>query len=199
MKSDAISQETLPRPKIRRTHWLRELLDTALLVVAIYALVNLASARYMVQGKSMYPNFDDNQVLYVSRLNYMIDEPSRLDIVVFHYPRNPEEDYIKRVIGLPGDAIEIRNTIVYVNGQPLEEPYINEACLPRECPDTAEPLLLGPDEYFVMGDNRNNSSDSRDFGPVKRQFLVGEVLVRYWPPESWGIVNRIGAPAGAQE
>ena len=180
------------RPRLRRPRWFREILDTIVLIVAIYALVNLSSARYMVQGQSMYPNFDDDQVLYISRINYIMGEPNRSDIVVFHYPGNPQEDYIKRVIGLPGDVVEIRDTLVYVNGEPITEPYINEPCDIFHCPD--ERWELGPDEFFVMGDNRNHSSDSRAFGPVKREFIVGEVLVRYWPPEDWGIVSHIGAP-----
>lgn len=187
-----MSAESLPRPELRRTNWLREILDTAMLVIAIYALVNLSSSRYMVQGKSMYPNFDDDQVLYISRLNYMLSEPERLDIVVFHYPDNPEEDYIKRIIGLPNDVVEIRDSQVFVNGEPLDEPYINEANWASR--GMAEPVTLGPDEFFVMGDNRNHSSDSRSFGPVKRSLIVGEVLVRYWPPQAWGIVTKIGAP-----
>jgi signal peptidase I len=187
-----LSAESLPRPELHRTNWLREILDTAMLVIAIYALVNLSSSRYMVQGKSMYPNFDDNQVLYISRLNYMVSQPERMDIVVFHYPDNPQEDYIKRIIGLPHDVVEIRDTLVYVNNQLLEEPYLNELCTPGRCPN--ERWELGDDEFFVMGDNRNHSSDSRAFGPVKRELIVGEVLVRYWPPQAWSIVTKIGAP-----
>jgi signal peptidase I len=183
---------TAPRPQLRRPGWLREILDTVVLIGAIYALVNLSSARYMVQGQSMFPNFDDNQVLYVSRLNYMLGQPERMDIVVFHYPLDLAEDYIKRVIGVPGDVVELRDTQVYVNAVPLDEPYINEACAPTSCRDNV--WNLGPDEFFVMGDNRNHSSDSRVFGPVKRELLVGEVLVRYWPPQAWGIVSRIGSP-----
>ena len=192
MKQRSSTVDSIPRPRLHRPGWLREILETILLVIAIYALVNLSSARYMVQGKSMYPNFDDNQILYISRLNYLLGEPQRYDIVVFHYPNNPQEDYIKRVIGLPGDVVEFRDAQVYVNDQHLEEPYINEACTPIECPD--KQLALGPDEFFVMGDNRNNSTDSRVFGPVKRSLIVGEVLVRYWPPPAWGIVTQINAP-----
>jgi signal peptidase I len=168
-------------------------METAVLVLAIYSLVNLSSARYMVQGQSMFPNFDDDQVLYVSRLNYLLGQPERLDIVVFHYPNDPKEDYIKRVIGLPGDIVEIRDAHIYVNNTALNEPYINELCEPRRCADNR--WDLAPDEYFVMGDNRNHSSDSRVFGPVKRDLIVGEVLVRYWPPQDWGIVTQIGSPA----
>lgn len=192
MTSETLRTAPVTRPRLRRAGWLREILDTVILVLAIYTLVNLASARYMVQGNSMDPNFDDNQVLYVSRLHYLLGEPERLDIVVFHYPNNPNEDYIKRVIGLPGDVVEIRDSQVLVNGQPLDEPYLNEAEWTSR--GITGPIELGPDEFFVMGDNRNHSSDSRSFGPVQRHYIVGEVLVRYWPPQSWGIVTRIGAP-----
>ncbi|MBZ0299012.1 MAG: signal peptidase I [Anaerolineae bacterium] len=193
MQSQTSTIVPAPRPRLHRTNWLREILDTLMLVIVIYTLVNLSSARYMVQGKSMYPNFDDNQILYISRLNYLLGEPEHLDIVVFHFPGNPQEDYIKRIIGLPGDVVEIRAAQVYVNGQPLQEPYIHEPCEPGRCQD--QHWELGPNEFFVMGDNRNHSSDSRVFGLVTRDHLVGEVLVRYWPPESWGIVTKIGAPA----
>lgn len=186
------SASSTARPRLRRAGFLREILDTMVLIVAIYALVNLSSARYVVQGKSMFPNFDDDQVLYVSRLHYLLDEPDYRDIVVFHYPRNTDEDYIKRIIGLPGDTVELRDQQVYVNGVAIDEPYINEPCNTSRCRDAV--WELGPDEYFVMGDNRNHSSDSRTFGPVARHYLVGEVLVRYWPPADWGIVARIGAP-----
>jgi signal peptidase I len=185
------SQIRLPRPRLRRPSWLREILDTFILVAAIFALVNLISARYIVEGSSMEPNFQDGQILYVSRLNYLLGAPERLDIVVFHYPRDPSEDYIKRIIGLPGDVVEIRNTRIYVNDVLLDEPYINEPCTPSHCRD--ERWELGPEDYIVLGDNRNNSSDSRVFDQVNRKFLVGEVLVRYWPPEKWGIVSQIGA------
>ncbi|HLV34482.1 MAG TPA: signal peptidase I, partial [Spirillospora sp.] len=114
MTSETLRTAPVTRPRLRRAGWLREILDTVILVLAIYTLVNLASARYMVQGNSMDPNFDDNQVLYVSRLHYLLGEPERLDIVVFHYPNNPNEDYIKRVIGLPGDVVEIRDSQVLV-------------------------------------------------------------------------------------
>jgi len=186
------AQLPIVRPRLHRSNWLHEIADTAVLIMAVFALVNLSSARYMVEGKSMFPNFDDYQVLYVSRLNYIWGSPERLDIIVFHYPNNPSEDYIKRVIGLPGETVSIRDGQVYVNDMPLNEPYINEDCDQFHCPDQS--ITLGPDEFFVMGDNRNHSSDSRAFGPVDRSLIVGEVLVRYWPPPDWGIVTKTGAP-----
>lgn len=175
---------------------MRELVDLLVLIGAIYALVNLATVRFIVLGPSMEPTFETNQFLIVSRIHYLIGEPERGDIVVFHFPGNTEEDYIKRVIGLPGETVEIRDTRVYVEGQELTEPYINEECRPDRCRDAT--WTLAEDEYFVMGDNRNHSQDSRasSVGPVSRNYIVGEVLLRYWPPEDWGIVSRINYPVG---
>lgn len=189
---DQVVTSTLPRPRLPRFSFVREFIDLVVLIGAIYALVNLATVRFIVQGPSMQPTFYEDQFLIVSRINYLLGEPQRGDIVVFHYPGNPTDDYIKRIIGVPGDTVEIRDTLVYLNGELIEEPYINEACRPVNCPDKIEEL--GPDEYWVMGDNRNRSSDSRSFGPILRQHIVGEVLIRYWPPSAWGIVSRINYP-----
>ena len=184
----------LPRPRLPRWGGLRELLDLIVLIGAIYALVNLATVRFIVQGPSMQPNFQDGQFLIVSRVNYLMGDPERGDIIVFHYPGDTEQDYIKRVIGTPGDTVEIIDTLVYVNGEMLAEPYINEPCTENSCGDNQ--WELGTDEYFVMGDNRNRSSDSRSttVGLVNREFIVGEVLLRYWPPEDVGIVSQIAYP-----
>jgi signal peptidase I len=192
-RNDQCMTAPASRPRLRRPSPLREIFSTLLLVVVVYALVNLSSSRYLVQGKSMYPNFDDNQILYVSRLSYLLGEPQRLDIVVFHHSLHPPEDYIKRIIGLPGEVVTLAEGRVSVDGVPLYEPYVPEACRADRCPDGT--WALGPDEYFVMGDNRNDSSDSRLFGPVQRRQLVGAVLLRYWPPPAWGSVARVGAPA----
>jgi signal peptidase I len=134
----------------------------------------------------MQPNFHSGEFLVVSRVNYLLGEPEHGDVVVFHYPNDTTQDYIKRVIGVPGDLIEIRNTRVLVNGQELSEPYINEPCTESSCHDNS--WQLGADEFFMMGDNRNHSSDSRVFGVVKRSLIVGKALVRYWPPQDWGII-----------
>jgi signal peptidase I len=182
--------ESLARPNLQYGNFrqtLREIVETILLIGVIYTLVNLACARFVVEGPSMQPNFHTGQFLVVSRVNYMLADPQRGDVAVFHYPNNPQEDYIKRVIGLPGDTVEIRDTFVYVNGVQLDEPYINEPCTASSCRNNT--WELGTDEYFMMGDNRNHSSDSRAFGAVNRQFIVGEALIRYWPPQDWGIIQ----------
>lgn len=139
----------------------------------------------------MAPNFHTGEYVLVSRVSYLLGEPQRGDVVVFHFPDNPEVDYIKRVIGTPGDTVEIRDRLVYVNGEMLNEPYINEAC-ESACQDRV--WQVPADNYFVMGDNRNHSSDSRAFNTVERRFIVGEALLRYWPLNAIGSVMDIAYP-----
>jgi len=187
MKSQSAKTTTTPaqaRPKLAWFNAAREALDVLILVGAIYTLVNLATVRFRVQGASMQPGFQDRQFLIVSRLSYLLGQPERGDIIVFHNPSTLAEDYIKRIIALPGDTVEIRDSLVYVNGAPIDEPYLNEVC---DCSDQRREL--GPNEYWVMGDNRNHSRDSREFGPILREHIVGEVLIRYWPPAAWGIIR----------
>jgi signal peptidase I len=187
---------TLTKPRLRRGRRLLEWLDLIITIGAIYALVNLTTVRFIVDGVSMEPNFHTGEFIIVSRANYLFGEPERGDIAVFHFPGDETEDYIKRVIALPGDTIEFRQQQVYVNGELLYEPYINEPCDPSHCPDAI--YTMGSDDYFMMGDNRNHSSDSRAFENsdrrVHREHIVGEAIIRYWPQNVWGIVNRIGYP-----
>lgn len=173
---------------------MRDSLETLVLVATIYAFINLSSARFVVEGDSMQPNFHSGQFLIVDRVDYLLGQPERGDVVVFHYPLDPRSDFIKRVIGLPGETVSLRDGHVYVDGEALDEPYIREACIPTYCPDDAS-WRVGPNAFFVMGDNRNESRDSRAFGPVDRTFLVGEALLRYWPPEEWGLVRDDVFPA----
>jgi signal peptidase I len=175
---------------------LRESLETLILVGAIYAFVNLSSARFVVEGDSMQPNFATGQFLIVSRVHYLLGEPARGDIIVFHYPDAPEMDLIKRVIGLPGDVVSIDEGHVFVNETALEEPYIREPCDRFECPDAE--WTVGSNQYFVMGDNRNESRDSRSFGVVDETYIVGQALLRYWPPEDFAAVSHYAYPDESQ-
>lgn len=189
-----IENPVMARPRLRQRSLIYEIVETIVLIVAIYALVDLASVRFYVDGPSMEPSFVTGQRVIVSRVNYLIGDPERGQIIVFESPDRPGIDppLIKRVIGLPGEVIEVRDQAVYVNGNLLQEPYINEPCSASSCPD--DRWELAGDEYFVMGDNRNRSRDSRRFGPVQHEHLIGEALVRYWPPQNWGLLAKYRFP-----
>ncbi len=179
----------MPRPRLRRQGIVYEIVETLVLLVAIYALADLASVRFYVDGPSMEPSFYTSQRVIVSRVNFMLADPERGDILVFQSPDNPgiSPPLIKRVIGLPGETVDIHDNHVYINGNELDEPYINEENSTSQ--GRNNPVTLGPDEYFVMGDNRNHSRDSRIFGPVNRSTIIGEAVVRYWPPEDWALLH----------
>ena len=170
----------------RRTQWgrtLRELIETLVLTLVIFLLIRFAAPNFRIEGFSMEPNFHDGQHLFVNRLTYWWHPPERGDVIVFVPPNNTTRDFIKRVIGLPGDRIEIVNGRVSVNNQPLDEPYpLNPASY------SAGPLTVPPGEYLVLGDNRNNSSDSHSWGTVAGDKIIGKAWVSYWPPQDVGFV-----------
>ncbi len=161
---------------------LREVIETILLTVLIYAAVNFATGRFKVEGSSMEPSVHPNQYVLVDKITYRLSAPQRGDVVVFNYPLATDRDFIKRIIGLPGETVTVSNGVVSVNGQALTEPYIAAP------PVSGGTWRLGPNQYFVMGDNRNNSSDSRSWGPLERKYLIGKAVLTYWPPTSWGLV-----------
>jgi signal peptidase I len=165
--------------------FLLDVFETLLLSVVLFVSINMVSARIRVDGDSMVPTLVSGEYVIVSRLSYRLGSPERGDIIVFHFPRNPQEEYIKRVIGLPGDTVEVKNGSVYVNGQKLDETYL-----------TVQTNYLGmwsipSGQLFVLGDNRNNSSDSHDWGTVPMNYVVGKALLVYWPPPDWGWVNHV--------
>jgi signal peptidase I len=173
-----------PQPIInRRTRWLKELFQTALMVVAIYTLLTLALPRYMVEGRSMEPNFHEGQRLFVSRFDYMLGAPARGDVVVIRNPKSEDgEDLIKRIVGLPGETVALENGRVKINGVLIDEPYIEQFT------NQSKQFVLGDDEYFVLGDNRRNSNDSFDFGPIPGAKIVGRAWISYWPLQWIGII-----------
>lgn len=193
--TDAV--ETPLRPKLHRTGVWRERLELVLLIVLVFTAVNLATMRFYIEGPSMQPNFVAEQFLIVSRVNYLLGEPQRGDIVVFDAPGDDASRsnplLIKRLIGLPGDHIRVERGAVYVNDVLQNEPYINQDGIPFTCTRYCD-LVLEPNQYFMMGDNRNHSNDSREFGAVDRSRIVGEAIIRYWPPSDWGLVTQIAYP-----
>jgi signal peptidase I len=144
------------------------------LILALTVHLFLAQAT-IVYGQSMEPNLYERQRLIIDKVTYHFVPPKRNDIVVIAMP-NMDEMLVKRVIGLPGETVEVRDGVVYVNGEPLPEPFPHEIGH-----ETREPVVLGPLNYYVMGDNRDNSNDSRSFGPVQREYILGRVWLRYWP------------------
>jgi signal peptidase I len=176
------------QPQENRSGFLRFLLDvleTLVLSVVLFVSINLISARIRVDGASMEPTLVTGEYVIVSRLSYRLGTPQRGDIIVFHFPRDPKEEYIKRVIGLPGDKVEVRNGAVYVNGQPLDETYLNVKM------DYTGSWRIPAGQLFVLGDNRNNSSDSHDWGTVPMEYVVGKAILVYWPPPAWGLVDHV--------
>ncbi len=159
-------------------------------------LVNLlTTARFVVNGDSMRPNFSPGHYILVSRLAYWLNEPSRGDVVVLQHPYQQHRTYIKRIVGLPGEIVRIRGWSTFIDGQLLEEPYLDQSSVvllddKEEPHNTFDEWTLGDEEYFLLGDNRASSVDSRSFGPLKRGLLIGKAWIRYWPRSAWGVVSR---------
>lgn len=163
---------------------LREIVETVLLTLVIFLLIRTVVQNFRVDGMSMEPNFHDGQFLLINKLAYKLGEPQRGDVIVFRYPRDPSRDFIKRVIGLPGETVEVVEGEVYINGQRLDD---SAHVLPAAY--SSGPVVLGPDELFVMGDNRSNSSDSHSWGPLPLRLVIGKVVLSYWPPSTWGVIK----------
>ncbi len=180
----------LPRPPLQLPSLWREIVGTVVFVVAVTVLFDLAIPRSLVDGHSMEPTFHGDDRLVVSRIHYLLGAPDRGDILVFNslVPSEFERGImlIKRVVGLPGETVALRDQQIYIDGEPLSETYIKEACGIMRCSD--QTWTLGEDEYFMMGDNRNNSRDSRRFGAVPLSKIVGQVVFRYWPLPSIGMI-----------
>ncbi len=175
------------QPTSRARSALREFVETVLFTLLIYFLVrHFLFENYKVVGHSMDLTLHDSQYLVVNKLSYRLHEPQRGDIIVFRDPRDSERKLIKRVIGLPGETLEIQQGQVSIDGAPLEEPYI-------QAPGrySVPPTLVPADHFFVLGDNRNNSSDSHNWGALPRDEIIGKAWISYWPPELWQIVPHI--------
>lgn len=198
---------------------LREILETLSLALLVFLIMQLFWRNFWVEGQSMEPNIHDGQFVVVNHIVYsqsrpvtmlrrtigrsaagsrLLDSifhaPRRGDIIVFDPPvRGETNDYIKRVIGLPGDKVEVRQGRVYINDQILREPYILAGQ-----PSSWGPAYVGLGELFVLGDNRGNSSDSRSFGMLSQKSVVGQAWLCYWPPRYWGPIEHYEAKSQGQ-
>jgi signal peptidase I len=181
-------QESLPEAPAElpgRSFWLwgRDMLFS--LAVSFFIITFLYQP-VRVEGTSMLPRLGDQDRLFINKFVYHFAEIHRGDVVVFHYPRDPQKSYIKRVIAVPGDELRIDDGRTYINGRLLPEPYV-----PRRFHDSRsqDAMTIQPDQYFVMGDHRSISSDSRDFGPVPRDLIYGKAAFVYWPTEDMGVIH----------
>ena len=178
------SPSPAPQPKYGGIGlWARDLLvattASVLIVIFLYQPVR-------VEGTSMLPRLVDSDRLFVNKFIYRFSSIERGDVVVFHYPRNPEQSYIKRVIALPGDLLRIDRGQVWINGRPQVEPYVPEE---YQDTDSMAEMVVPAGSYFMMGDHRCISWDSRKFGPVESSFIYGKAVFVYWPTRDAGVVH----------
>jgi signal peptidase I len=176
--------DSTPVRRKRGSGFFREVFQTVLLVIVLYTGANLAIPRYIVEGHSMEPNFHNHERIVVSRLHYVIGDPQRGDVVVLDL--DDTVDLLKRIVALPGETVTMHEGQLSINGVALDESYVADLCETYTCRDRE--WVLGSDEYFVLGDNRNHSHDSHDFGPIHRDQIIGKVLMKYWPPSDWSLI-----------
>ena len=175
---------------------MRELLNTAIYLLcvlgAVWLVITFVGQRTEVEGASMENTLHNGDNLIVDKLSYRFHDPERFDIIVFPFQFQDNTYYIKGIIGLPGETVQIMDDgSIYINGEKLEENYGMEVIKPETIGRAAEPIELGDDEYFVMGDNRNNSSDSRTdmVGNIKRENIIGKAWLRIWPVSDFGVLQ----------
>lgn len=175
---------------------LKELFSTAMylliVLLAVYLLITFVGQRTEVEGDSMETTLSDGDNLIVDKLTYRFEDPQRFDIIVFPFRYQEDTYYIKRIIGLPGETVQIdEKGNIYINGEILQESYGREIISPENIGIAREPVVLGTNEYFVMGDNRNNSSDSRTeiVGNIHRDMIIGKAWLRIWPLKDFGVLK----------
>jgi signal peptidase I len=170
----------------RGARLLREILEVAILTLLLFIVVHLVVQNYRVDGPSMQTTLHNHEYILVDKAQYVFGKPHRGDVIVFEYPLDTTQDYVKRVIGVPGDTVKIdaTNGTVEVDGTVITEPYISSPtylCSDGSFGGETNTWVLTSDEYFVMGDNRSNSSDSRCWGPVPARDIIGKAALVYWP------------------
>jgi signal peptidase I len=163
--------------------WMRDLIISVFISLFIILFVYQP---VKVEGGSMEPGLEDQERIFINKLAYRLENIQRGDVIVFRYPRDPRKNFIKRVIGLPGDHIRVNYGHVYLNGKLIEEDYVPEEYLDSR---SYRELTVPANSYYVLGDHRSMSNDSRDFGPVPRDFIYGKAVFGYWPMEKVGIVH----------
>ena len=165
---------------------LREVLEVAVITLLLFICVRGVIQNYQVQGPSMQPTLQNHEYILVDKATYLFGSPQRGDVIVFKWPKDTSEDFVKRIIGVPGDTVRVNASgQVTVDGTAINEPYVNDLANPY-VPNT---WVLGPNQYFVLGDNRGDSSDSRDWGLVPRSDIIGRAELVYWPLDEVHILS----------
>lgn len=177
------SAQEIAQEKMNWGRFVLDIVETIILAVVLFLGINAVSARVRVDGTSMMPTLENGEFMLVSKMSYRFGDVERGDIIVFHFPMNPEEELVKRVIGLPGDHVSVQAGVVSVNGQLLNEPYIAAA------PGYSGEWDVLEGQLFVLGDNRNNSNDSKDWGLLPFEKVVGKAVLIYWPPPMWDVLE----------
>ncbi|HAF17192.1 MAG: signal peptidase I [Thermacetogeniaceae bacterium] len=163
----------------------KDILQAVVLAIILATVIRVWLLEpFFIPSPSMEPTLFPGDRIIVNKIGYKFREPERGDVIVFHYPLDPERDFVKRVIAFEGETIEIRNNYVYIDGQRLEEPYIPDVVI-----GDFEPVRVPKGHYFVMGDNRNNSEDSREWGPLDKDLLIGKAIFIYWPFSRFGAIE----------
>jgi signal peptidase I len=194
----SIHRENLKEPghqtrSYHREHGLPQTIVIFICMLLVLLVLHISIQTFRINGESMEPSLQNQEFVLINKAAYLFQPPARGDIIVFQYPLNPQQIYVKRIIAIPGDIISVINETVIVNGVTLHESYINKDDELNPYPPINQ-YIVGPDEYFVMGDNRGDSSDSRDWGFVPRQNIIGKAELVYWPTSAHnlGLLPNVG-------
>ncbi len=169
-----------------------ELVEFVAIILVLYVIIHYFIAEpHQVSGSSMVPNFTDKDLIITNKLPTHFGGFKRGEVIIFQNPRDASQDYIKRIIGLPGERLKILDSQIYINGSPLAEPYLSSdvVTLTRGFMDEGEEIKVPEGTFFVMGDNREGSSDSREWGPLKEELIIGQAWLRYWPVKKFEILK----------
>jgi signal peptidase I len=191
MEEDYLNQSAPAQPKPGLTSHIVEFIQTLVIFAAIASAIYLFIAQpHKVSGSSMYPNFKDGDYIITDKVTYRVSHPKRGDVVVFKNPKDESQDFIKRIMGVPGDTVSVKNGHVYLNGTLLSEPFLKPEVItnPGFFLQEGESVTVPEGRLLVMGDNRSNSSDSREWGYITKQEIIGRVIVRYWPADTVGFL-----------
>jgi signal peptidase I len=179
-----------PASAPKQKSFARDTFEIVFLALVLYFVIQYAVQTVHVLGSSMVPTLQNNDLLVASKISYKLHQPQRGDIIIFKPPNDDVRDFIKRVIAVPGDRLRIDHGVVYINGEVLHEPYLPEPwTVNNTWPPDGRDVIIPPDHYFVMGDNRNHSSDSRSFGYIDASSILGKAEVRIWPLQEVGLLD----------